>query len=284
MKSYREIENLVHSCGGKISYIGTTFMGYPIPMIEKGKDKNIRILLVGSIHAREYITSYLLLELMKNYHGNCMIDCVPILNIDGVILSRIGKNFVENENAYQKLKTINKNSNDFSLWKANIRGVDLNVNFDADWGKGIQNITYQASENYIGTAPESENETKAIISLLKKNSYCMVISYHSKGEEIYYGYGNNKSNKNEAKRVADFLGYKLKMSKNSCGGLKDYFVKEMNGFGITIEVGKNKFSHPYPMNELENLVKLHNGSLELFCNIGEELWKKNLCMRQSKKL
>lgn len=281
MKSYIELENCIKKCNGKISHIGVTHMGYPIPLITKGTNKNkARILLVGSVHAREYITSYLLCELMKEYNGDCIIDCVPMLNIDGVLLSRQGKNlFPPSSELYNKLVLLNKGE-DFSLWKANIRGVDLNVNFNANWGSGIQNVKYAGSENYIGTYPESEKETKAIVGLLYKQSYDVIIAYHSKGEEIYYGYGNDKSNNDLAQQVANFLDYELKTSDNSAGGLKDYIVKELHKFALTIEVGEDRFSHPYPMVELPTLIQKHKGSLELFCDIGEQLCKIGLCLRQ----
>lgn len=272
MKSYKEIEDCLKKCGGKISYIGITHLGFPIPMVTKGKENHgVRILLVGGVHAREYITSYLLCELMSKYQGEGIIDCVPLLNIDGVMLSRLGsKLFTENSKIYQELEYLN-GSNDFSLWKANIRGVDINVNFDADWGTGKKNTKKAGSENYIGLYPESENETKAIVELLYKNHYNMVVAYHSKGEEIFYGYGDNISYKQHSQKVADFLQYQLKTSENSAGGLKDYVVKKLKKYAITIEVGKDQFSHPYPMSELFNLFEMHKGSLELFCNIGEEI-------------
>ena len=48
--------------------------------------------------------------------------------------------------------------------------------------------------------------------------------------------------------------------KGLCGGQTKWFP--------TIEVGEDRFPHPYPMGELENLVKRHRGSLELFCKLG----------------
>ncbi|MFW5780615.1 MAG: M14 family zinc carboxypeptidase, partial [Bacillota bacterium] len=189
MNSYKEIETYLHLTGGDISYIGVTYLGHPIPIITKGRGcSDKRILLVGGVHAREYITSYLLFELIKEYDGDCIIDCVPILNIDGVLLCRRGLNIFKNKDLCKELLGLNDNNPDFSLWKANIRGVDINVNFDTDWGQGEQNILYPAAANYIGAHPHSEKETLAIVELLKKKDYNMIAAYHSKGEEVYYGY------------------------------------------------------------------------------------------------
>lgn len=273
MLNYNEIESCLKKCNGRISYVGITQLGFPIPMVTKGnRESENRILLVGGVHAREYITSYLLTELMADYNGQSRIDCIPVLNIDGVFLCRLGeKLFPKGSRVYKELKYLNGNSEDFSLWKANIRGVDINVNFDADWGTGKQNTKTAGSENYIGMYPESENETKTVVELLYKNDYNMVVAYHSKGEEIFYGYGEDKSYFEESKKIADYLGYELKTSENSAGGLKDYVVKQMKKYAITIEVGEDRFNHPYPLEELSNLYQKHVGSLELFCDIGERI-------------
>jgi g-D-glutamyl-meso-diaminopimelate peptidase len=268
MKSYKEIEKLAEESGAAIEYIGVTYLGYPIPLLTKGAGDG-GTLLVGGVHAREYITSYLLFELIKNYQGELRIDCVPILNIDGVLLSRMGRKlFPSKHGAYRELLEMN-GGKDFSMWKANIRGVDINTNFDAEWGSGLLNIREPGAENYIGPFAESENETRAVIDRLS-HGYDMVVAYHSKGEEIYYGFGEDLSHKEQALRVADFLGYQLKTSAGSAGGLKDYCV--LKGiFALTIEVGEDRFSHPYPMKELPKLIKKHTGSLELFNSIGAQI-------------
>ena len=79
------------------------------------------------------------------------------------MLAKYGLDTVKEENARKQLLNINKNSEDFSLWKANARGVDINVNFDADWGEGRYNLTYPSSANYIGKDANSEEETRAIV-------------------------------------------------------------------------------------------------------------------------
>lgn len=277
MLSYNEIEKCLIKTQGKISYIGVTHLGYPIPMITKGGGSPVRILLVGGVHAREYITSYLLCELMCHYQGNCQIDCIPILNIDGVLLCRLGCNlFSDNSKLMKELLHLNNGDDNFSLWKANIRGVDINVNFNVDWGTGLLNTRSPSSQNYIGQYPESENETQTLVELLYRNDYNMVVAYHSKGEEIYYGYKEDKSYYEESQRIADYLQYQLKTSDNSAGGLKDYVVDKLKKYAITIEVGEDRFSHPYPLCELDNLLEKHRNSLELFCEIGEKICKKNL--------
>ena len=64
---------------------------------------------------------------------------------------------------------VNDGSTDFSYWKANANAVDMNVNFDAGWGKGVQNVFCPAPANFVGYYPNSEREVRSIIDFsLKK--------------------------------------------------------------------------------------------------------------------
>ena len=56
----------------------------------------------------------------------------------------------------------NQNSEDFSFGSKH-KGVDLNVNFDADWGGGT-NILYPHPQ-IISDLIHSEKETQAIVEL-----------------------------------------------------------------------------------------------------------------------
>ena len=89
----------------------------------------------------------------------------------------------------ETLLRLNGGSSDFTLWKANGRGVDLNVNFQADWGCGAANVRRPGPENYIGPAPFSEPETRALRDLTLALSPDATISFHTKGGEIYWEYG-----------------------------------------------------------------------------------------------
>ena len=53
------------------------------------------------------------------------------------------------------------------LWKANAKGVDLNVNFDARWGKGRRNVFSPAAENYVGPMPCSARNCSTIQSTMR---------------------------------------------------------------------------------------------------------------------
>ena len=156
--------------------------------------------------------------------------------------------------------------------KANVRGVDLNVNCDADWGNGKGNVNYPAPEGYVGPCPFSENESYAVKKLIDSSNYALVVCYHSKGEEIYYGFKHNLKYKNEALRVARKLGYKLKTTPHSTGGIKDYFTYKTGYLGLTIEVGNDKLAHPITLDHLEELKIKHKGIINLFTDIAKRIW------------
>ncbi len=268
MKTYSELINSIAPLG-KIEFIGSTVLGYGIPLVRVGRDTP-RTLIIGSVHAREYITTLMLNEVVK-LTDNCSFDYLPMLNIDGVLLSINGINFITDEERKKTLYQYNNYNMDFSQWKANVNGVDINVNFDADWGEGKYNITYPSSENYIGKTPASEPETQAVVNLLKKNCYSLVACYHSKGEVVYWGFESNYRYYKEAKEIADHLNYSLERSEGSAGGIKDYYCTNYNGLGITIEIGKDSLPHPYPVAELPNLIKQHKDSVKLICNTGGKI-------------
>ncbi|MDR2046859.1 MAG: hypothetical protein LBP79_03005 [Clostridiales bacterium] len=142
----------------------------------------------------------------------------------------------------ENLLKINGYSRDFSLWKANIDAVDLNVNFDADWGGGAQNVRYPAPANFIGPYPESEPETRALVNFTKSHDFFCVLCYHSKGDLIYYGYGGRFPDREFAEQISRSTGYPLTQSENSAGGYKDWFTLKFDRPALTVEVGGESFS------------------------------------------
>lgn len=275
MQNIDELYTKVKLMNGKVETLGYTHLNNPIILVRKGKRENNRgkILMVGAIHAREYITSYLLSYLASNYNGDYPIDFIPLLNPDGVFLARQGISYIKDKKLKNELLDVNK-SKDFALWKANAKSVDLNVNYDADWGCGLGNVRYKSPSSYIGAYPNSEEETQAILTLLEKNNYIMALSYHCKGEEIYWGYNEDTNYKEEASEIARHLKYELKQSVGSCGGLKDYYTLIYKRLGLTIEIGNDRFSHPFPLSELDNIISQHKDSLELIVKIAKRLEQK----------
>jgi g-D-glutamyl-meso-diaminopimelate peptidase len=159
-----------------------------------------------------------------------------------------------------KLLQMNK-SEYFSLWKANGRGVDLNVNFDADWGMGVKNVYKPSAENYVGKQPFSEPETRALkrFTLQIKPDY--TLSYHTKGEEIYWYFYQSGERAERDRKLAEELSaltdYKLAYAKGSVGGYKDWCIEKFGIPSFTIETGSDEFTHPLKEQQLENILE-HN--------------------------
>lgn len=214
---------------GKKGIIGVTEKSQPIYFYGVEKTDYPKIIVQSAIHAREYISAYLTLKLIKRAKKVLQkgsVYFVPILNPDGVKIA------------------LNENP----LYKANARGVDLNVNFDARWGTGEKNVRESASENYIGEYPFSERETRAIRDFTLSIKPNFTLSYHSKGEEIYYEFFQDGLEKERdeklAKIVASCTGYKIKPTLNSAGGYKDWCIEKLKIPALTIEVGNDDLSHP----------------------------------------
>ena len=245
--------------------VGETEAGRSILLFRFGQTP--KILLCGGIHAREWITSLLLVKLAEREGDGLAFDLLPCLNPDGAELCRRGIGSVP---VGMRARVEAIGGSGFSGWKANLRGVDLNVNFDADWGEGKYNVTHPAPSDYIGKYPESEKETQTAVRVLRYG-YALINCYHSLGEEVYWGYEHNFRHYAEARAYADAVGYKLKRSDGSAGGMKDYYALTYPGLGLTTEVGEERYGHPYPTERLEILVKRHAGSLRLLTQMGEKI-------------
>lgn len=236
--------------GAHSAIIGYTQLGREIPVVMKGSNEGAQVLIVATTHAREYITTPLVIEMMKNYNGSAGVWCVPMLNIDGALLCQYGLDSIDDPGVKEFLLDVNGGSEDFTLWKANARAVDLNVNLNAKWGTGAQNVNYPAPANYIGRYPVSESENIALRQLINELQPSIVLTYHTKGEVIYWGFECVKPYYNEAMRIAESTGYLLEESIGSAGGLKDWFTATTFKLGLTIETVDVNVPYPIPLDIL----------------------------------
>ncbi len=248
-----KVSDMYYSYEGEKQIIGRSLYGLPIYCLTVQKSLYPTIIVQGAIHAREYITAYLVLKLFENF-----LDCgvagrvhfIPLINPDGV-------NYCQNFNP---------------LYKANGRGVDLNVNFPAKWGCGEKNIKTPSTENFIGEYPLSEPESICLSLFTLKEKPDMTISYHSKGEEIYWEFGQKGKTLKRDREIANLAkritGYKAKVIKGSCGGYKDWCIQELKIPSLTIEVGADELSHPIGVEYLDAIYQknkeLLNGLIKYF--------------------
>lgn len=264
---------------------GETTLGQPLYYFKLSKrvdyrKKPLKIMILAGIHAREYITTFLLLRLIEYYNvriyrelsylnrerKNAYLNLNYELyffvntNVDGFRLCTSGLDFIKSPILKSKLLQINQQNKDFSLWKANINGVDLNVNFDANFGQGKQNLRHKNFENCIGPHPNSEKETKLLVELTQKLSPDLTISYHSKGEEIYYQFFQQDKQLEWDGGIANIIAkttkYKIKNVENcSSGGYKDWCIQSLKIPAFTIEVGNDSLSHPLQLEHLSSIYR-----------------------------
>lgn len=228
------------------------------------------VLFSAAFHGSEHITSNVLLyfieELCKAYQkggciaginikkalGNRGIIFVPRVNPDGCEISINGA--LGCGKYAGKIYQLSKG--DFKHWNANLRGVDINHNFDAGWNN-LQilerkiGITGPSPTRFGGTSPESEPETVAMTTLCKTNNIHHAVALHSQGEVIYWNYDRyeTKASKQMAEIMATTSGYALDVpiSIATGGGFKDWFLKTFSRPAFTVEVGRGE--NPLPITD-----------------------------------
>ena len=79
------------------------------------------------------------------------------------------------------------------------------------------------------------------------------MSYHTKGEEIYWHYHQPLCRVARDKALAEVLsnatGYPLKRVTGSVGGYKAWCIQALKIPAFTVETGKDEFSHPLVTDE-----------------------------------
>lgn len=249
-----------------VKTIGFTEFNRKIIAVEITKNEQFSTaILIAGVHARENITCDLVCKMLDlglfDKIQNFNISVIIMANPDGIELSNFGLISVP-ENKRENLLKINNDDFDFSLWKANGRGVDINNNFDANFGTNTYKTSF-APSGYVGEFAESELETRALKNYIISKKTFFTISYHSKGEEIYYNFFQSgkrlERDKIIAEKFASSTGYVIKnVEKLSSGGLKDYCVDKLKIPSITIEVGSDDLVHPIQKEHLKEIFERHN--------------------------
>jgi len=220
-----------------------------------------QLLVSAGFHGREWMTSYLIVNFIELYlrygEENKKLDgydvgklmkettlyFVPMVNPDGIdlVLNGVG------DRDRTRLVEMNEGSEDFSRWKANINGVDPNRQFNADWEE-TDSKENPSFENYKGSAPLNQPESKYLENFTLKINPDIVLAYHLSGSVIFWFYNQTKDQYKRdyklAKKIGKITGYKLvdeTDSDNIAAGYKDWFVKDFQKPGYTIEIGDKKY-------------------------------------------
>ncbi len=253
--------------------IGKSCAGRDITALKINSDSEY-VLFAAAFHGSEHITSNVLLMFMEDFCtayaknrsfcginvrkalGNRGVIFVPRVNPDGCEISINGA-LGCGKDAGRIYKMC---QGDFAHYNANLRGVDINHNFDAGW-KELRSLEQKsgisgpAPTRFGGYAPHSEPETQAIVNLCKENNIHHAIALHSQGEVIYWNYNGfeGKTARRMAEIMAATSGYALDVPLGLAagGGFKDWFISKYLRPAFTIEVGRGE--NPLPIHSAQKI-------------------------------
>ena len=266
--------------------IGTSVMGNNIPYIRLGNGPK-RLLYVASTHANEWITTPILMKFIEDYSlaylastslyevnikdlfESASIYIVPMLNPDGVNL--VTNNLDKNSTYYTNAVTISNKFPNIRFpdgWKANISGIDLNLQFPARWDeareiKFNQGYTTYAPRDFVGNFPLEAPESLAIYDFTVKNDFSLMLTYHSQGEVIFWKFldYNPPNSLVIGEEFSKISGYTLETTPltSSYAGFKDWFIQFYNRPAYTFEVGRG--TNPLPISQFDTIYQDNIGVL-----------------------
>lgn len=249
--------------------IGHSVLERQIPEILIGNGSK-RVHYNGSFHANEWITTPIIMTFLNDYllaltnqttirglsmgplYAQTILSIVPMVNPDGVNLVINGP--PDNEALKNKLIAWNNNSTNFSGWKANINGVDLNDQFPAKWElESARNPQTPGPRDYGGEAPLTQPEAIAMADLTRRSNFAWVLAFHTQGKVIYWGFENLEPPESQT-MVEEFSrvsGYEPVQSANSYAGYKDWFIQDWRRPGFTVELGSG--TNPLPLSQFDDI-------------------------------
>ena len=249
--------------------IGNSVLGSEIPEVLIGRgDKKVHY--NGSFHANEWITTAIIMTFLNDYalsltnqhtlrgvvtsllYEQTSLSIVPMVNPDGVDLVLNGP--PAEEPFRSKVIEWNDGSLDFSGWKANIDGVDLNDQFPAEWEKEREhNPKTPGPRDYGGESPLSQPESIAMAELTRRRDFARVLPFHTQGEVIYWGFENLQPPENEilAEEFGRVSGYTPEETVDSYAGYKDWFIQDWRRSGFTIELRLG--TNPLPITQFDEI-------------------------------
>lgn len=240
-----------------------------------------KVLFAASFHANEWITSYVLLKFAEEFaraiaSGGRIYDrdagelaekvtiyLIPMVNPDGVDLVS-GAIATESEQ-YALATELSENYPSIPFpdgWKANLLGVDLNLQYPAGWLRAreikfSQGFTRPGPRDYVGQAPLNQLESRALAEFTEYIDPELILAYHSQGREIYWQFQDLAVAGAEelGQKMADASGYTLANVPYESGfaGYKDWFIQQFRRPGYTIEVGQGV--NPLPLSQFDEIYR-----------------------------
>ena len=268
-----------------VRQFGTTAFGRPLWAMTIGSGGR-RVLYTAAHHANEWITAYVLLRFAEELAAaittggtvygipastlaQTEITLVPLVNPDGVdlVTGAIQPGSVE----YELARTLSENYPAIPFpngWKANLLGVDLNLQYPAGWLRAreikfSQGFTRPGPRDYVGRAPLGQMESRALAQLTEEIDPALVLAYHTQGKVIYWQFDDIEVPGAQA-LAEDFArtsGYGLEdvPPESAFAGYKDWFIQYFRRPGFTIEVGAGE--NPLPLEQFDEIYRDNLGIL-----------------------
>lgn len=263
-----------------------TAYGRPVTLLRIGEGRR-SVLYNAAHHANEWITAPLLMKFLEDYayayamhrrigefeaaalYRKTQLYLVPMVNPDGVDL--VTGALPPDSAQYLAAQEIAAYYPAIPFpdgWKANLRGVDLNLNYPAGWEIAKQNkyalgFTTPAPRDFVGQAPLDQPESAAMAVVTREVNPRLTLSYHSQGEVIYWKYLDQSPPDAEriGKVFADLSGYTLEDTPYASGfaGYKDWFISTFGRPGYTVEVGLGE--NPLPLSQFDEIYRKNLGIL-----------------------
>lgn len=246
-----------------------------------------KVIYSAAHHANEWITALVLLkfgeELAQTIASNgeifgikgqeisqrATIYMVPMVDPDGVDLV-VGA-IQPGEIQYNLARGLAEKYPAISFpegWKANLLGVDLNLQYPAGWLQAREikftlGYTKPGPRDYVGRAPLDQLESRALAGYTEFINPDLVLAYHSQGKEIYWQFQDYEvpGARELGEVFARLSGYTLAEVpyNSSFAGYKDWFIQRFRKPGYTIEVGAG--TNPLPLSQFDEIYEDNLGIL-----------------------
>jgi len=258
--------------------LATTAYDRPLRTLVIGSGPG-KLLLSASHHANEWITTLVLLkyaeDLCQAFEQGGTVDgvpaaqlldaatvyMVPMVDPDGVDL--VTGAIVPGSIPYEIAQAMSESYPGIPFpagWKANLKGVDLNLQYPAGWLqareiKFSQGFTRPGPRDYVGRAPLDQIESRAMAGYTEFLEPDTVIAFHSQGKVIYWQFDDIDvpGARELGEAMARASGYALADTpfESSFAGYKDWFIKRWRRPGYTVEVGQG--TNPLPIGQFDEI-------------------------------
>lgn len=263
-----------------------TAFGRPLDLMTIGRGER-HVIFSAAHHANEWLTATVLLRFAeelaqaleaegrifgvpaRTLFDAATIHLVPMVDPDGVDL--VTGAIEPDSPQYRQARTLADNYPAIPFpdgWKANLMGVDLNLQYPAGWLRAReikfrQGFTRPGPRDFVGRAPLTEPEARALAELTVQMDPVVVVALHSQGEVIYWQFGSIPvpGARELGEEFARLSGYELADTPfaSSFAGYKDWFIQNFRRPGYTVEVGRGE--NPLPLEQFDEIYRRTLGIL-----------------------